>query len=57
LVPEAVDCYHAGDPVSIDFAKGTVRIKDKTFRFEPLPEKLMRIFEAKGLVNYIKMGA
>jgi len=56
LVPEAVDYYQAGDPVSIDFAKGTVRIKDKTFRFEPLPQKLMRIFEAKGLVNYIKMG-
>lgn len=56
LVPEAVDYYHAGDPVSIDFAKGTVRVKDKTFKFEPLPEKLMKIFEAKGLVNYIKMG-
>jgi 3-isopropylmalate/(R)-2-methylmalate dehydratase large subunit len=57
LVPEAVDYYNAGDPVSIDFGKGTVQVKDKTFRFEPLPEKLMRIFEAKGLVNYIKMGA
>jgi 3-isopropylmalate/(R)-2-methylmalate dehydratase large subunit len=56
LVPEAVDYYHAGDPVGIDFAEGTVRVKDKTFRFEPLPQKLMRIFEAKGLVNYIKMG-
>jgi 3-isopropylmalate/(R)-2-methylmalate dehydratase large subunit len=57
LVPEAVDYYNAGDPVSIDFAKGTVQVKDKTFRFEPLPQKLMSIFEAKGLVNYIKMGA
>jgi 3-isopropylmalate/(R)-2-methylmalate dehydratase large subunit len=57
LVPEAVDYYHAGDTVSIDFAKGTVFVKDKTFRFEPLPEKLMKIFEAKGLVNYIKMGS
>jgi 3-isopropylmalate/(R)-2-methylmalate dehydratase large subunit len=57
LVPEAVDYYMAGDNVSIDFAKGTVLIKDKTFRFEPLPEKLMKIFEAKGLVYYIKSGA
>ena len=57
LVPEAVDYYNAGDLVSIDFAKGTIQVKDKTFRFEPLPEKLMKIFEAKGLVNYIKMGA
>jgi len=57
LVPEAVDYYNAGDQVSIDFAKGTVTIKDKTFHFEPLPQKLMKIFEAKGLVNYIKTGA
>lgn len=57
LVPEAVDYYHAGDHVSIDFTKGTVMIKDETFHFEPLPEKLMKIFQAKGLVNYIKMGA
>jgi homoaconitate hydratase family protein/3-isopropylmalate dehydratase small subunit len=56
LVPEAVDYYKPGDPVSIDFAKGTIQVRDKTFRFEPLPQKLMRIFEAKGLVNYIKMG-
>ncbi|NTV83040.1 MAG: 3-isopropylmalate dehydratase large subunit [Bacteroidales bacterium] len=57
LVPEAVDYYKAGDQVSIDFAKGTVRISDKTFRFEPLPDKLVKIFEAKGLVNFIKMGS
>jgi homoaconitate hydratase family protein/3-isopropylmalate dehydratase small subunit len=57
LVPDAVDYYKAGDPVNIDFAKGTVMIKDKTFHFEPLPDKLMKIFEAKGLVNYIKRGA
>lgn len=57
LVPEAVDYYQAGDKVSIDFTKGTLRVKDRTFRFEPLPGKLMRIFEAKGLVNYIKMGS
>jgi len=57
LVPEAVDSYNAGDPVSIDFSQGTVMIKDKTFRFEPLPDKLVKIFEAKGLVNFIKMGS
>ena len=56
LVPEAVDHYHAGDPVIIDFTKGTVRVNERTFNFEPLLDKLMRIFAAKGLVNYIKMG-
>ncbi len=56
LVPEAVDYYQAGDPVSIDFAKGTIMVRDRVFHFEPLPGKLMKIFEAKGLVNYIKQG-
>ncbi len=54
LVPDAVDYYKAGDPVEIDFAKGIVNIKDKSFHFEPLPDKLMKIFKAKGLVNYIR---
>jgi homoaconitate hydratase family protein/3-isopropylmalate dehydratase small subunit len=56
LVPEAVDFYRAGDAVNIDFAKGTIMVRERIFHFEPLPGKLMKIFEAKGLVNYIKQG-
>jgi 3-isopropylmalate/(R)-2-methylmalate dehydratase large subunit len=54
LVPEAVDAYKHGDKVDIDFAKGIVKIAGKEFGFSPLPAKLMEIFEAKGLVNYVK---
>jgi homoaconitate hydratase family protein/3-isopropylmalate dehydratase small subunit len=54
LVPEAVNAYNHGDQVSIDFAKGLVFIDNKQFSFAPLPSKLMEIFEAKGLVNYVK---
>jgi len=54
LVPEAIEAYHQGDTVSVDFSKGTVNVGDKTFSFSPLPDKLMAIFEAKGLVNYVK---
>lgn len=54
LLPEAVDAYQPGDNVNINFTKGIVSINDKTFNFAPLPEKLMGIFEARGLVNYIK---
>ena len=54
LVPQAVDAYRQGDHVEIDFGKGVIRINDKTFGFAPLPGKLMEIFEAKGLVNYVK---
>lgn len=57
LVPDAIEYYTPGDRVSIDFLKGVVTVKDKTFQFQPLPEKLLKIFEAKGLVNYIRMNA
>ena len=53
LLPEVVEAYHPGAGLSIDFEQGEVSVGEKTFRFAPLPEKLMRIFDAKGLVNYI----
>jgi hypothetical protein len=56
-LPQAVDSYKQRDSVSIDFAKGIVTIDGKEFKFAPLPEKLMGIFDAKGLVNYVKNNA
>ncbi len=57
LVPAAVDAYKQGDKVIIDFEAGKVTIADKSYDFAPLPEKLLKIFNAKGLVNYIKETA
>ena len=54
LVPEAVDAYSQGEPVEIDFEKGVVLIGGIPYPFAPLPAKLMEIFQAKGLVNYVK---
>lgn len=54
VVPEAVNAYKQGDKVDVDFIKGQISIGDKTFRFSPLPSKLLDIFESKGLVNYVK---
>jgi 3-isopropylmalate dehydratase small subunit len=54
LVPEAVDAYRQGDKVHIDFEKGMVLIGSQSYSFAPLPSKLMEIFEAKGLVNYVR---
>jgi len=54
LVPEAVDAYRQGDKVDVDFEKGLVFIGDKQFAFAALPGKLMEIFNAKGLINYVK---
>lgn len=54
ILPEAVNDYKAGDKIEIEFEKGIVKIGEKSFAFEPLPDKLMAIFQAKGLVNYIR---
>lgn len=54
LVPEAVDAFKQGDDVTIDFGKGQVFIGTKQFVFSALPTKLMEIFDARGLVNYVK---
>jgi homoaconitate hydratase family protein/3-isopropylmalate dehydratase small subunit len=54
ILPEAVETYEQGDKVNIDFEKGIVTIGTREFEFAPLPAKLMDIFKAKGLVNFIK---
>jgi 3-isopropylmalate/(R)-2-methylmalate dehydratase large subunit len=51
---EIVENYHAGDMVEIDFGGGSVKLGDRIFSFEPLPEKLMLIINKKGLVNFMK---
>ncbi len=54
VLPEAVDAYHAGDTVNVDLERGTIKINDSVLSFAPLPDALMAIFAAKGLVNWIK---
>jgi 3-isopropylmalate/(R)-2-methylmalate dehydratase large subunit len=54
VVPDAVTNYKQGAKVDVDFEKGQVIIDGKAYAFAPLPEKLMNIFKAKGLVNYVK---
>lgn len=54
VAPEAVKAYLSGDEVTIDFREGVITIAGKTFHFAPLPDKLLGIFAAKGLANYLK---
>ncbi len=54
VLPEVVNAYRPGDRLEVDFARGTVKLNERTFSFEPLPEKLMAIIRKKGLVNYMK---
>ena len=54
IQPAAVEAYKPGDNTSIDFVNGFVLIAGKQYHFAPLPDKLMEIFKAKGLVNFVK---
>jgi 3-isopropylmalate/(R)-2-methylmalate dehydratase small subunit len=51
---EAVDALEKGDTVDIDFAKGEIRSAKGTFRFLPLPDSVIGILEAGGLLEYTK---
>lgn len=51
---EIVEAYKPGDKVDIIFEKGIIEINGVEHKFAPLPDKLMKIIEKKGLVNWIK---
>jgi 3-isopropylmalate/(R)-2-methylmalate dehydratase small subunit len=51
---EAVDRLETGDPVDIDLARGEIRSAKGTFRFHPLPESVLGIIAAGGLIEYTK---
>ncbi len=52
---EAVDAIKEGDEIEVDVAKGTVSIKGgKTYQAKPLPEFMMGIVRAGGLMEYTK---
>ena len=52
--PEAVESYSPGDEVSIDAASGTLKVGGRDFSFPPLPDEMLGILEAGGLLNWIK---
>ncbi len=54
VLPEVVDTYNAGDTVDVNLESGLIKINASEFKFAPLPDELMAIFAAKGLVNWIK---
>jgi len=51
---EVVENYRSGDKVEVAFNEGYIKLNDKKINFAPLPEKLMKIIEKKGLVNFMK---
>jgi len=52
--PQAVDAYREGDDVSLDVNAGRMTVGEKTFSFPSLPDEILAIREAGGLLNYAR---
>jgi 3-isopropylmalate/(R)-2-methylmalate dehydratase small subunit len=51
---EAVDSIEFGEEIAIDFAKGKIETAKGVFAIAPLPESVLHILEAGGLISYTK---
>ncbi len=51
---EAADAIQTGDEVTINFAKGLITAPAGTFKFPPLPEMILGIVKAGGLIPYTR---
>ena len=54
VCPEAVGAVENGEDVVVDLEKGIISCKAGDFSFPPLPEAVMEIFDAGGLIPYTK---
>ncbi len=52
--PEAVEALESGDEIEVDLEAGEIRCAKGAFTFPPLPEAVMGIFEAGGLIPYTR---
>ena len=54
VCPEAVDAIKNGEGVTINLEKGIISCEAGEFSFPPLPEAVMEIFNAGGLIDYTR---
>ena len=54
ICPDAVEAIQGGESIEIDFTNGRIIAKSGTFNFPPLPDAVMSIFEAGGLIAYTR---
>ena len=52
--PDAVDEYQEGDDVELDVKKGRIKVGEKDFSFPPLPDRILEIRDAGGLLEYAR---
>lgn len=50
----AVDSIEDGEKIDIDFSRGVIRTAKGVFDFAPLPESILHILDAGGLIPYTK---
>jgi len=51
---DAPDALKSGDEVEVDFSAGSIRSGERVFSFIPLPESVMGIVRAGGLLEWTK---
>lgn len=54
ICPAAVDALESGDPIEIDLEAGEIRSDKGVFTFPPLPEVILGIMTAGGLIPYTR---
>jgi 3-isopropylmalate/(R)-2-methylmalate dehydratase small subunit len=52
--PEAVENIENGEEIGVLFSAGKIETKKGFFDFAPLPESILNILEAGGLIPYVK---
>ena len=52
--PEAVKAYNKGDSVELDIDSGVITISGTDYNFPKLPQEILAIREAGGLLNYTR---
>lgn len=54
VCPKAVEAIQDGEKVEINLEKGIIKCQAGEYSFPPLPEAVMEIFQAGGLIEYTK---
>jgi len=52
--PDAIKAYSKGDEVHLDIDAGMIAVSEKTFTFPKLPDEIISIRDAGGLLNYTR---
>lgn len=52
--PEAVEAYEEGDEISLNIKEGIITVGEEEFNFPPLPDRILAIRDAGGLLPYTR---